>query len=126
MPFEASELLRVAHDLAKVDVKHVAAVPQHDVVVVAVADAQDEGGHAPASTGVDEVHHGLQTEALILQLWRRSERSGRGENLVVVLLSFVPHVEPLLQRVFSEAPSQTPLLLDLPQRHCFWNHLHQT
>lgn len=66
MPFKASELLRVAHDLAKVDVKHVPTVLQHDVVVVTVTDAQDEGGHTPACTGVDEVHHSLQTEALFL------------------------------------------------------------
>lgn len=66
MPFEAPKLLRVAHDLAKVDVKHVPAVLQHDVVVVTVTDAQDEGGHTPACTGVDEVHHSLQTEALFL------------------------------------------------------------
>lgn len=66
LPFKASKLLRVAHDLAKVDVKHVPAVLQHDVVVVTVTDAQDEGGHAPACTGVDEVHHSLQTEALFL------------------------------------------------------------
>lgn len=64
LPFEASKLLRVAHDFAKVDVKHVSAVLQHDVVIVTVTDAQDEGGHTPASTGVDEVHHGLQTEGL--------------------------------------------------------------
>lgn len=66
VPFKASKLLRVAHDLAKVDVKHVPAVLQHDVVVVTVTDAQDEGGHAPACAGVDEVHHGLRTEALFL------------------------------------------------------------
>lgn len=66
VPFKASELLRVAHDLAKVDVKHVPTVLQHDVVVVTVTDAQDEGGHTPACTGVDEVHHSLQTETLFL------------------------------------------------------------
>lgn len=66
MPFKASKLLSVAHDLAKVDVKHVPTVLQHDVVVVTVTDAQDEGGHTPACTGVDEVHHSLQTEALFL------------------------------------------------------------
>lgn len=64
LPFKASKLLRVAQDLAKVDVKHVSAVLQHDVVIVTVTDAQDEGGHTPACTGVDEVHHSLQTEAL--------------------------------------------------------------
>lgn len=65
LPFKAAKLLRVAHYLSKVDVKHVSAVLQHDVVVVAVTDAQDEGGHTPACTGVDEVHHSLQTEALV-------------------------------------------------------------
>lgn len=42
--------------------KHVAAVLQHDVVIVPVADTQHEGGHAPASARVDEVHDGLQIE----------------------------------------------------------------
>lgn len=66
LPFKASKLLRVAHNLAKVDVKHVSTVLQHDVVVVAVADPQDEGGHAPACTGVDEVHHSLQKGKLFM------------------------------------------------------------
>lgn len=65
LPFKAAKLLCVAQDLSKVDVKHVSAVLQHDVVVVTVTDAQDEGGHTPACTGVDEVHHSLQTEALV-------------------------------------------------------------
>lgn len=72
LPFEASKLLRVAHDLAKVDVKHVSAVLQHDVVIVTVTDAQDEGGHTPACAGVDEVHHSLQIEALFY-VWKRPE-----------------------------------------------------
>lgn len=38
-PLDAAELLRVAHDLAEIDVEHVAAVFEHDVVVVAVTDA---------------------------------------------------------------------------------------
>lgn len=59
-PLKGPELLRVAHDLAKVDVKHVSAVLQHDVVVVAVTDPQHECGHTPASTRVDEVHNSLE------------------------------------------------------------------
>lgn len=73
LPFEASKLLRVAHDLAKVDVKHVPAVLQHDVVIVTVTDAQDEGGHTPACAGVDEVHHSLQTEALFYTSAKKPE-----------------------------------------------------
>lgn len=60
LPFKVSELLCVAHDLAKVDVKHVPSVLQHDVVIVAVTDPQDEGGHTPPCTRVDEVHHSLR------------------------------------------------------------------
>lgn len=60
LPFKASNLLCIAHNLAKVDVKHVSTVRQHDVVIVAVADSQDEGGHTPPCTRVDEVHHGLR------------------------------------------------------------------
>lgn len=63
MPLKVPKLLSVAHNLAKVDVEHVAAVLDHDVVVVAVADPQDEGGHAPSCTRVDEVLHRLQTAA---------------------------------------------------------------
>lgn len=60
LPLDAAELLRVAHDLAEVDVEHVTAVFDHDVVVVAVADAQNERGHTPAGAGVKEVHYSLQ------------------------------------------------------------------
>lgn len=42
--------------------EHVARGAQHDVVVVAVADAQDVGGHAAASARVDEVLRGLEEE----------------------------------------------------------------
>lgn len=59
-PLKGPELLRVAHDLAEVYVKHVSAVFQHDVVVVAVTDPQNECGHAPAGTRVDKVHHSLE------------------------------------------------------------------
>lgn len=100
LPFEAPELLSVAHDFAKVDVEHVSAVLQHDVVIVPVTDAQDEGGHAPACTGVDEVHHSLQTEALVYTREKvriqNSHTCCHGDNLVIVLLGFVPHVEPFL------------------------------
>lgn len=46
-------------------------------------------------------------------------------HLLVVLPGFVPHVEIFLQRVFSEAAGQTPLLLDLPQGDGVRDHLHQ-
>lgn len=38
-PLNGADLLCVAHDFAKVDVKHVAAVLQHNVVIVSVADS---------------------------------------------------------------------------------------
>lgn len=50
----------MAQEFAEVNVEHVATALQHDVVVVAVADAQDVGGHAAASAGVDEVLYCLQ------------------------------------------------------------------
>lgn len=62
MPLDGAELLGVAHDFSKVDVEHVPAVFQHDVVVVPVTDAQDEGGHTPARTGMQEVHHSLEEQ----------------------------------------------------------------
>lgn len=60
LPFKAPKLLCIAHNLSKVDVKHVSTVFQHDVVIVAVTDPQDERGHAPPCTRVEEVHHGLR------------------------------------------------------------------
>lgn len=50
LPFKVPNLLRVAHYLAEVDVEHVSTVLQHDIVVVAVADPEDEGGHTPTCT----------------------------------------------------------------------------
>lgn len=52
----------MAQELAEVDVEHVAAGLQHDVVVVAVADAQDVGGHAAACARIDKVLHRLEKE----------------------------------------------------------------
>ena len=54
-PLEAPEHLGVAQELAEVDVEHVSGGAQHDVVVVAVTDAQHVGGHAAARTRVGEV-----------------------------------------------------------------------
>lgn len=59
VPFEAAEHLGVAQELAEVDVEHVTAGLQHDVVVVAVTDTQDVGGHAAACARVDKVLHSL-------------------------------------------------------------------
>lgn len=58
-PLDVSKHLRVSQELSKVDVEHVTAGLQHDVVIVAVADSQDVGGHAAAGTRVDEVLHSL-------------------------------------------------------------------
>lgn len=46
-------------------------------------------------------------------------------HLLIVLLGFVPHVEIFLQRVFSQAAGQAPLLLDLTQGDGVRDHLHQ-
>lgn len=61
-PFDVSEHLCVSQELPEVDVEHVTAGLQHDVVVVAVADSQDVGRHAAAGTRVDEVLHRLDTD----------------------------------------------------------------
>ena len=60
LPFKGSKLLGIPHNLAEVNVEHVSAGFQHDVVVVTVTDPQDERGHAPAGARVDEVHHSLR------------------------------------------------------------------
>ena len=75
LPFKASKLLCIAHNFAEVDVKHVSAVFQHDVVVVAVTDPQDEGGHAPPCTRVDEVHHSLRTHTHTYAAGEKREHS---------------------------------------------------
>lgn len=49
-PFDVSKHLRVSEELPEVDVEHVAAGLQHDVVVVTVADSEDIGSHAAAGT----------------------------------------------------------------------------
>lgn len=61
-PLDVSKHLRVSQELPEVDVEHVAAGLQHDVVVVAIANSQDVGRHAAASTRVDEVLHRLDTD----------------------------------------------------------------
>ena len=52
----------MAQELAEVDVEHVPCGAKHDVVVVAITDAQQVGGHTAASTRVDEVLRGLGSE----------------------------------------------------------------
>lgn len=62
-PFDVPKHLCVPQKLPKVDVEHVAAALQHDVVIVAVTDSQDVGGDAAAGAGVDEVFHRLKEPA---------------------------------------------------------------
>lgn len=57
----------MSQELPEVDVEHVAARLQHDVVVVAVTDSQDVGRHTAAGARVDEVLHCL-TERVLVQL----------------------------------------------------------
>lgn len=49
----------MAQEFAEVNVEHVATALKHDVVVMAITDAQDVGGHTAACTGVDEVLYSL-------------------------------------------------------------------
>lgn len=58
-PLDVPEHLGVSQELPEVDVEHVSAGLKHDVVVVAVTDPQDVGGHAAAGARVDEVLHRL-------------------------------------------------------------------
>lgn len=60
LPLDATELLRIAHDLAKIDVEHMATVFDHDVVIVSITYAQNECGDTPAGTRVKEVHYRLK------------------------------------------------------------------
>jgi len=78
-PLDVAEHLRVAQEPAEVDVKHVAGGLEHDVVIVPVADPQHVGGHAAASTGVDEVLHGLRggREGWSHQARRKAGRVGK-------------------------------------------------
>ena len=49
LPLEVTKHLGVSEELAKVNMKHVTSVLDHDVVVVTVADAQEIGGDTIAS-----------------------------------------------------------------------------
>ena len=68
LPFDVSKHLCVSQELPEVDVEHVTAGLQHDVVVVAVTNSQDVGRHAAAGTRVDEVLHRLNTGSMTLPL----------------------------------------------------------
>lgn len=132
LPGYICKLLCVSHDFAKVNVEHLSAPLQHDVVIVAITDPQDEGGYAPTRTRLDEIHHRLQVHSrrLIQNDNRNTERSNIRIafrfNLFVAFFSSVQHVEPFLQRVDSKRPTHTPLLVNLSQRHGIWHNFHQT
>lgn len=133
LPFNTSKHLCIAHYLPEVNVEHVPTFFQHDIVIVAVADAQDEGSNAPPGTRVQEVHHSLHInrKCYARERWSSDSASLRkgfsdGLNLLVVFLSSVKHVKPFLQSVLSEASTQTPLFMNLCQGHCLWYHFHQT
>lgn len=49
----------MAEKFAEIDVKHVACGAEHDVVVVAITDAEQVGSHTAARTRIDEVFWGL-------------------------------------------------------------------
>lgn len=45
----------MAQELAKIDVEHVTSGAQHNIVIMAIADAQYVGCHTASGTRVDEV-----------------------------------------------------------------------
>lgn len=49
----------MTQEFSKVNMKHVARLGQHDIVIVSVTDSQDERYHTPASTGIEKVPQGL-------------------------------------------------------------------
>jgi hypothetical protein len=100
-PFEVSEHLSVAEELAEVDVEQMAGGFQHDVVVVSVADPQDVSNDAVAGARSCEVFDG----SLVLQFRR-------------VVLG-----QPLGDRFVLERTGQAMLHLDLPQSLGVRHHL---
>lgn len=55
VPFKAAKHLGMAEELSEVDVKHVTGGAQHDVVIVAIADAQHVSCHTASGTRIDEI-----------------------------------------------------------------------
>lgn len=49
-PLEAAKHLGVAEELAKVDVEHVTSGAQHNIVIMAITDAQHVGCHTASRT----------------------------------------------------------------------------
>lgn len=54
-PIEIENLLKVAKDFGKVDMKTLAIFSHHDVVVVTIAQTQHEGQHGAGNCGVEKV-----------------------------------------------------------------------
>lgn len=54
-PLNISKHLSISEDFSKVDVKHVTRFLHHDVVVMAIANAQDIGSNAVAGTRTSEI-----------------------------------------------------------------------
>lgn len=59
LPFDVAKHLCMPQELAEVNVEHVSAGLQHDVVIVAVADSKNVCGHTTTSARIDEVFHCL-------------------------------------------------------------------
>ncbi len=55
LPFKAAKHLGMAEKLAKVDVEHVTSGAQHNIVVMAITDAQHVGCNTASCTRVDKV-----------------------------------------------------------------------
>lgn len=61
-PLDGAKHLRVAENLAKVDVEHVARPLHHDVVVMAITDSQYVSSNTVSSTRTGEIVHRLEKE----------------------------------------------------------------
>jgi len=58
-PFDVAKHLSISEEFGKVDVKNVARMFDHDVVIVSITDAEDICSHAVASTACCEVIYSL-------------------------------------------------------------------
>lgn len=80
LPFDVAKHLRVPQELAEVNVEHVSAGFQHDVVVMPIADAQNVRGHATTGTRVDKVFNSL---------WRAVGHGGFMKQSILIKFYFV-------------------------------------
>lgn len=123
-PFDVPKHLCVSQELPKVNVEHVATALQHDVVIVAVTDSQDVGGHAAAGAGVDEVLHCLKAHQHETPRAPLRQVDRATTHLVILLLCRVVLLQPVSQRSVFEGTCDSVFYLDLPQSVSVRNHFH--